>query len=139
MGERNKCGQCFRSYEVVLSQLPYYKEAFHNGKVIVDPSKDGVHWVISKSAGREAHPGYKNPEGTAKRKGKWPPPFNTSPFVVINAESLENSNVGLIHELLHHYYWALPHRFISEVEKQHDFFFESSIRITRHPQIDRSK
>jgi hypothetical protein len=115
-----------------FSQLPLHNRAFGGGKVLIAPAvgdgKDaGVYWVLQKmSAGQQVAQGFKETEGTAKRAAEWYPPFNKKPFVIITHESLARYNAGLVHELLHHYYWALPNEIPSRIQPMHDAFLRVS-------------
>ena len=109
--------------------LPKIKQVFKNGKVIIAPQNNennGVFTILQKMSLTPVSDGYKGIEGTAKKTKQWSPPFDNKPFVVISYDSITRYNAGLVHELLHHYYWGFTSETISEIEKIRDTFLLKS-------------
>lgn len=112
-----------------FGQLPFQKQVFENGKVIIAPrdsERNGVYEVLKRMNRGKVSKGFKGIEGTSKQKGKRKPPFNSAPFIIVSSESIRRYNVGLIHELLHQYYWSMPPSAISEVEAVRDTLIASN-------------
>ncbi|EIC20688.1 hypothetical protein [Thiorhodovibrio frisius] len=118
--------------EVIQSfmSLSTFNKAFEGGVVIIAPRNEAEHGVYDAlkrmAIDGVVAEGFKSAEGTAKPIGRWSPPFDNRPFVVITEESLRRSNAGLVHELLHHYYWAAPKSVIDDVTKLHAEFLSLS-------------